>query len=343
MSAPPYLASTYLRVLHADSHLMGVLNTIFGERASSLLSSEYVTLDDIKLVFEMCAAHGLDSWVLRYGDHISVGSHGPLGFAVLSAPNLNVALRVLTDFAITRTSTYRSELRRHDNRLDFISIDQTEDPLVGRWLIETCFSVAQRLIETIMAHPLGNNAVISFAYPKPAYAKQLETFYRVRCEFDAPHNRLSIPASWAQIVSPLSDPDTFKSNLAKCQEIKLKHLGDQDIAESIRLSLDQHFSARANGSCHTSELPDLAQLSNNHHVSKRTLARKLNERQQSYKKLLCEVRQQHAINMLQNTHLTIADIAAVLNYQEPANFIRAFKSWFNMSPTSWRRGQSESK
>lgn len=342
MSSPPYLASTYLRVLQSDAQLMSVLNTIFGARVETLMQSEFVTLNDITAVFELCAEHGLDSWILRYAKHISVGSHGPLGFAVLSAPNLGVALQVLADFAITRTSTYRSELRENDRRAAFVAIDQTGNGLVGRWLIEVCFSVAQQLTEAIMGHPLGNNASISFTYPKPDYADELEEFYGIRCEFNADYNALSIPASWAQITSPLSDPDTFRTNLAKCQELKFRLDGTPKIDQSIRLQLNQHFSQRLSGPNNSAELPNLCQLADQHCMSKRTLARKLEQNQQSYKKIVSEVRRQHAVDLLQNSHLTISEIATILNYQEPANFIRAFKSWFGISPTHWRRTQSKS-
>jgi YesN/AraC family two-component response regulator len=43
--------------------------------------------------------------------------------------------------------------------------------------------------------------------------------------------------------------------------------------------------------------------------------------------LLDEARKRDAIKLLQNTSLTIEQIASRLGYTDPANFSRAFKKW----------------
>ena len=331
------MASTYLRLLRGNSDLIAMLQQILGTRTQEVLESEFVYQDDIETVFEAVADSGMESWVLRYGDQINIASHGPLGFAVLSAPDLHTALDVLSDYSIIRSSTYRSEIRHSGNRVEFIAHDLTGNPLVGRWLVESGFSVAQQLIETIMAHPLGDNAVITFAYPEPAYKSALEDFFGVRCEFDAPRNSISIPASWCRISSPLSDPESFRTNLQKCRELKLSMQGQNDIVESTRLILKNFFEQRAAGALRSSDMPTLTSLAERHNTSTRTYARRLKEARTNYKNLLEDARREQAQHLLTTTYQTIAEIADNLAYQEPANFVRAFKTWFDMTPTSWRR------
>lgn len=332
-----YIATTYLKLLRSNNDLLKHLSCKFGERLEGLLESDFIHGDDINKVFTVAIEQGIDSWILEFGATISIGSHGPLGFAVLSAPDLQTALQVLMDYALIRSSTYRNELIQNENRLEFISIDQTDDPEIGRWLIEADMLVTQNLIEAIIAHPLGDNAVITFAYPKPSYADELQTYYGIRCEFGAEQNSLSIPASWGEITSPLSDPASFSANLQKCRELKLQLTDHKDLAELTTVALNRFFEARINRESSTTNLPRLTQLASEHHCSPRTFARRLEEQGQSYKSLLEACRREYATRLLSQTHYSVADIAECLAYQETANFVRAFKTWFDIPPAAWRR------
>lgn len=332
-----YLSTTYLKLLRGHPELMGLLQATFGDKLESLMAADYLYLNDIQKVFNVALDAGIDSWLLHFSSQISVSSHGPLGFAVLSAPDLHTAINTLIDFTVIRSSMYQGEFRHVGNRIEVIYHEQTGQALIGRWLVESGLHVAHSLIETVMSHPLGNNATISFAYPEPTYAKQLSEFYGVKCTFNAPNNMLSIPASWCQITSPLSDPEAFVSNLQKCRELKRQLSNQDDIIETAKLELNRYFNARASGQAHQENIPSLSDLAALHFCSSRTYARKLALHQQSYKRLLEESRRSKAIKLLSSTHLSVADIAMILAYQEPANFVRAFKTWFDTTPAAWRR------
>jgi len=332
-----HLSTTYIKVLGKDPEMMRVLKRVLGDRTHRILLKEYVYEDDIEAVFQAFADAGLASWILRFGDQISVGSHGSMGFAVMSAPDLHTALNVLAKFTIIRSSIYQATIVYQDNRVEYQIANRSNSPLVERWLIESGLRVVQKLIETIIAHPLGDNAVIRFALSAPDYSEELARFFGVRCEFNAKQNAISIPASWCKIPSPLSDPATFETNLRKCKEQKRLLEGGVSIVESARSTIDRYFANRAQSNIPEDTLPTLGSLAANHNMSNRTFARKLAAEQQSYKKLLEVARKEQALLLLKTTHLTIAEIADRLSYQEPASFIRAFNSWFNTSPTQWRR------
>ena len=336
MSDAHYLAATYLRMLRSDPTLLPLLQTVFGPRLQSMFDSEFVYQSDIARLFEACESHGVDSWLLTYGEQISIASHGPLGFAILSAPDLRMALTAWTEYGVVRTSTYTAEFRQHDTQAQLIITDQTGHPLLARWLAEMTVRVAQKLSEAIVMHPLGAHAHITFAHPEPAYSEQLSKLYGIPCTYNSTSTCLSMPASWLQISSPLSDPATFRTNLAKCQEIKLQRTTQENVVQRIRLILEHHFAAQSPQASETSP-PSLTQLAEQHHTSTRTLARKLSEQNTSYKQLIQDARQQRACALLTETHFSVADIAFCLGYRESANFIRAFKRWCGMSPTRWRQ------
>lgn len=338
MSGELYLASTYLKVVaRSDPTIVPGLEALFGKRAHQVLSSDYIYGDDIHAIFSAFQAQGLNSWLLRYGDQLDVASHGVLGFAVLSSPDLATAMQVLADFLMIRSSAYKCRFYQSDGSAELHVRDLTDDPVVGDWLIESGFRVAQQLIETVMAHPLGEHASIHFIKPRPKYFRALEKFYAVRCEFSQPSNKIVIPASWCSIQNPLYDESNFKANLAKCRELKVLMAGDAPLAERIAVHFGRYFNDRFSNNSECTELPSLQTFANDLGMSSRTLARKLDQQQTSYKMLLEDARQAQARYLLENTHLSIADVAYNLAYQEPANFVRAFKSWFSITPAVWRR------
>lgn len=85
--------------------------------------------------------------------------------------------------------------------------------------------------------------------------------------------------------------------------------------------------------------PGLAQVSSQLAVSDRTLKRHLRQLGTSFRRLLDEARLRDALRLLQNPDLEIRQIAAVLGYQDPPSFIRAFRRWTGRTPQRSRAGQ----
>ncbi len=71
-------------------------------------------------------------------------------------------------------------------------------------------------------------------------------------------------------------------------------------------------------------------------TSKRTLNRRLAERGTSTKDLIAEVRTQIAQQLMRDTDLTLADIAATTCYSDVAAFSRAFSARVGLSPAAWK-------
>ena len=71
-------------------------------------------------------------------------------------------------------------------------------------------------------------------------------------------------------------------------------------------------------------------------MSSRTLTRRLQQTGLGFQQLLDEARKRDAIKLLQNTSLTVEQIALRLGYTDPANFSRAFKKWTGEPPSQYR-------
>ena len=71
-------------------------------------------------------------------------------------------------------------------------------------------------------------------------------------------------------------------------------------------------------------------------MSVRTLARKLDAEQSSFRALADEVRRAQAEELL-STGLTTQQVAQRLGYAETSSFIRAFRRWTGRAPQTYRR------
>ena len=252
-----YIAAAYLRLLiQGGMEVLELTSEELGAELIDAANAEYVPGRLINQLYEILESYGFDSWVTRYGAQLGVGSHGPLGFAALSAPDLGTALATLTDFLVIRTSAFDTNIREQQNRLELILSDNTNHPVAGRWIIESGFLVIKGLIETIILHPLGNNSTLSFAYPMMNSHRQLEKLFKISCAYDSAENILSIPAAWGRIPSPLSDPDAFRTNVAKCREIKLNLDSDRsDVLKLVNARLLSHFARRLSNQSYSEKIP----------------------------------------------------------------------------------------
>jgi AraC-like DNA-binding protein len=82
---------------------------------------------------------------------------------------------------------------------------------------------------------------------------------------------------------------------------------------------------------------DLEHAARRLNVSSRTLIRHLKQAGTSFQTLRDDALKQRTLELLEQPGLSIQDIAATLGYSDPANFGRAFKRWFGMSPGSFRK------
>ena len=337
-----YISSAYLKlVLQSDPTAIAAVVKAVGGELAEYAEADYVPGRLVNRLYEDFAQRGVESWISNFGSQLGVGSHGPLSFAVLSAPDLGAALSALSEFLIIRTSGFTTEIREADNRIELILKDRTNHDFAGRWLIESGFLVIQNLIETITLHPPGDNANLSFAFDKPKNHRELEQLFKLPCQYEQTENCLSIPKSWAQISSPLSDPEAFHSNIAKCRELKLQLSAEsKDVFNLVQARLLSHFERRLSNQTRSDTIPSIESLANELYMSPRTLIRKLQTRGSSYKQILKDIRLEQAQYLLKNTHFTAAEIANKLGYRDAANFGRAFKAWVGESPTQWRRGDS---
>lgn len=85
--------------------------------------------------------------------------------------------------------------------------------------------------------------------------------------------------------------------------------------------------------------PSQQVIANELNISSRQLQRKLKEESSSFRELLEDARKNLAKNYLAKPQQSIIEVAFQLGFQDPSNFTRAFKRWFGLSPSAFRKQQ----
>jgi len=329
-SIPWQLPVTYLKLFlqHAEAEGLSVDRVLEGTGldGNTLRSSEQpVGFDDTRRVLANVTRAMGPGWHLSLSQRLTVASHGPLGFAVVTAPDLRTAVNVLLRFIATRgpwvwlAGSEEGEeyvLRLHE------SVDMgAERPA----LVELSLLAIQNLLE----RPLGRafrGARIDFAYPEPAYAGRLAEHFHARLEFDSGVHTLRFPARWLGEPCILHDGAMHRYLLSRCED-------DLRFASGIlpaEVAVRQALLARPD------QLPGLAEIAASQHISSRTLIRRLKAGGTSYKAIVEDVRRTLASDYLLHSGMSVASIAFRLAYHDPSNFGRAFRTWFGMSPGRYR-------
>ena len=81
--------------------------------------------------------------------------------------------------------------------------------------------------------------------------------------------------------------------------------------------------------------PTQDELANIANLSSSTLARHLAAQHTSFRALSLAIRHQKACEWLDEGRLLVSEVAQLLGYQNPANFIRAFKAQAGISPAQY--------
>lgn len=308
--------------------------------AEHISAQEYLNAEDVAQLF-----HNLDLyldkpvWPVELGNLFGLSTHGPLGFAALSAPTLGAALEAFVDFHAVRVTGLSLKLNVIHDRAHLTIADIVNPPPVAQRMVQLVMRIIESLLETLLGHHVGTNVLIEFTGPAPRYGAELSEAFHARVTFDHNANALTLPAAWLALPSPLYDEHNYLLHSRQCRDIITRLLDPKDMLGKVHRLLDNHFDSAKQSVSEIPPPPSLDTMAARLHVSSRTLIRHLREHQCHYRGLIEEKRKVTAEQLLLRPGTTISDVAYRLGYRETANFVRAFKTWHGCTPTAWRQKQ----
>ncbi len=164
-----------------------------------------------------------------------------------------------------------------------------------------------------------------FAHLRPDEVGPHRSFFGVPLRFDVEHYGLAFAADWLERPVPAADAEL--EDLLRQQIETLESHHPDDFPEQVRRVLR---SALLTGHSGVREVAALFAM------HPRTLHRRLREFGTTFQTLADEGRREIARQMLADTALDVAAIAAALDYADASAFTRAFRRWTGTTPARWR-------
>jgi len=277
-----------------------------------------------------------DDWALDFGRQLNINSHGPLGFAAISAPTLGTGVETLAAFARIRSPYVEFSAFEQDRQL-VLRFDTSSYPLgeLEIAVVEMLAQVALSYARAVLGED-NSDATLHFAYAARSHASRYRAAFKNRCEFSAEFNGIALPVALRALPCPLHDEKIYRSSLSRCREALAEVLAEGDVVARATHWLAAHFEQIATHRKFTSQ-PQLEQLAESWGVTPRTVIRRLGEQGARFSDLRAAQQLEMARRMLDDAGYTVSEIGYLLGYGDPANFGRAFKRLTGQSPGEYRR------
>ncbi len=274
-------------------------------------------------------------WALSLGDQLNVNSHGSLGFAALSAPTLGKSLETLAAFARIRAPYLSFKFEQSQDRFYFNVEPEFELGDLEIALDEIVLQIVDSLI-TVVLGTRGPGIKIMLSYPAPAYADNYARFFTAPYKFSQAFSGVELPSGLCQVPCPLHDEQSYVASLARCRLALAEVIDPTDAVSRVRNLLAAHYEYLETGT-KNGEAPTLESVAGTLCMSPRTLIRQLAAQDSGYREMLEKAQKDTASRLLGQARYSIYEIAMLLGYSDAANFGRAFRRWFGMAPSQYRR------
>ena len=171
---------------------------------------------------------------------------------------------------------------------------------------------------------------IRVTYSRPEHAFLYRDYWGVEVLFRQEKDLVRMDASLLKRPVLLRNPQIREVCRQQCRQLLFNLKRTDELVEVIRRIIIDSPGV----------FPDAKEAAEKLGMSPRTLRRRLQERNTSYRKLLDEVRSELATGYLTTTSLGINEIADLLGYAETSTFRRSFKKWVGKSATAVRKDAS---
>ncbi len=216
------------------------------------------------------------------------------------------------------------ELTKNENNFELQIIIEDKNNKIP-WFLEIIEFVF--LINLIRKATMKNIIPIKVAVQNSINNKELEKYFGCRIQkSDKSILSLSIEDSLEPFIS---ENETMWEYLEPEFKRRMDEIGqNQSFTLKVRKSIMKLLPAG---------ISSIEQVSKSLGMSTRTLQRKLYIEKTTFKNQLNYTREVLAKNYMKNTEMTTDDIAFLLGYSDMNSFVRAFKSWTDMSITQYKK------
>lgn len=269
------------------------------------------------------------------GRRLRISSHDVLGYAMLSAPTLDHALRLVARYFSLITPTYRMQYRSDAQAAEAIFQPSLSlSPGVLALHLEAIAVAFHDHVKTLLQGAAWSCTIhLPFA-PPPHVARYAELDAAVLHfgEGELPLARMRLPREAAQRALAMADANAVAMAEQRCAQLLSTITTNAKLGDWVRMMLREAAEGQ----------PTLEELARILNLSSRTLERRLAQEGGSFRVYARAARHERACALLRAGRLGITQIAYQLGYGDAANFTRAFRREAGIAPREFRQREAAS-
>jgi len=265
------------------------------------------------------------SIVLEAGFNLKLATYGIWGLALISSPTVEKAIELgiqFVDFTYTYNDiSFFTEARQAGIRITKLSNPEPELGDLAQPMIERDVSATFVLLQALLQQDKPVEA-IHFAWKKTSVGDDYARLFGCPVHFDQAFTELRFPKDCLSYELPQQNVLAMQLCKEQLEQTRPQLNVEESIADKVQLYLSSTPLYRVT-------MEECAQGLN---ISSRTLRRKLDEENHSYQAILDEFRYLLSDKYLNDTRMTLEEIAERLGYSDAANFSHAYKRWAGSAP-----------
>ncbi len=280
-------------------------------------------------LFDTCVAlTGCPHFGLLVGERFDLKGFGALGYLMLNSATVGEAIRSLLLHLHLHDRGAAPVLLAPDPSTVMLGYSIYRHGTPGTvHIYDAAIAIGHRILEALCG-PTWKAQRVQFSHGQPDSSAPYRRVFRSSVRFDADVSAIVFASSWLE--RPIEGADaTLHDHLARAIQDAVDN-GPMTFADQVQGVLHQMVLSGTASAGAVSRL---------FAIHERTLRRRLEEEGKSLQQLINQTRFELARQLLQNTGLSVSEIATALRYADPNAFSRAFRNWANLSPTQWRARQ----
>lgn len=283
----------------------------------------------IELLKDVIARSGDQGFGLLVGREVKPGSLNSLGYALMSAKNLDEALKIQKAFGgiISDCAELKVSFKG-----DFIVVSFTveSDDLEAVRPLNDMFMSTIWNYSNWITRTDGKLHAITFTHPEPSYKEAYTEIFGLVPEFG--QDACSFVFDKKFLEDPLYQADASLNALMqeRSQTERYKTKSSVSVYAAVAYQVRKLLPVQK---------ATLILVAEQLNMSERSLSRKLRDEGYSFKSVLLSVRETLALEYLRDKDLSVTDIANKLGYRDYSAFSHAFRSWTGYSPREYRESQ----
>ncbi|QIS11544.1 AraC family transcriptional regulator [Nocardia arthritidis] len=263
---------------------------------------------------------------LRVGARDARDAFGLLGFAIRSCKTAAEALELALELHRCAGSLLNFELTGRGEATTVQLQERMADPELLPFLCEEFLSAATLFSRSL----LGEDAAptrITVGYPKPDYSAEYQRIFRCPVVFDAPTNTVSFATRMLERKIATRNEANRLAAVEACYRLLDDGNARQDVVAAVEAIVAENLRSQIT----------MVEVADRLCLTERTLRRQLNAAGERFNDIRDRVRQRRAAILLEETLLTVTQIAAETGYGDVREFRRAYVRWNGHPPSDFRR------